>query len=415
MTIATPLSWIKQTREGAAACQKIPLWGSPPAFPSDKLCDILKKELAVEDFGFSVSGTGLLEPENFLTPFGSHPKLVFLQLSPLSGYLVWILSEESIKEMTALLLNRQGTKGTFDAKIQEGFYEFLILETIREIGNLKTYPGLQLLLLEEKKLPEADCLGTDISISLEGRSFPARLLLSPECSLGFTEHFAQKTFDCKSAASFSSIDIPLSLEVGSCLLEQSEWAEIKKGDFLILDRCSYDPQTDKGTAILSLAEKPCFIVKMKKNGLKILDYAVYHGDLQTMNEKFVSESPEEETPIPVPAEGDANKEDITVEESSELTKEEEQDSKIAITSPPPEVLTSPEKIPFPIVVEIGRIQMSLEKLLQLTPGNILEMQIRPSEGVYLTVHGKKIARGELTKIGEVLGVKILETGDTPVR
>ncbi len=76
-----------------------------------------------------------------------------------------------------------------------------------------------------------------------------------------------------------------------------------------------------------------------------------------------------------------------------------------------ETLTASKDIPFPIVIEIDRIHLPLEKLLSLEPGNVLELPIRPEQGVYLTVHGKKIARGELIKLGDTVGVKILEIGE----
>ncbi len=144
-----------------------------------------------------------------------------------------------------------------------------------------------------------------------------------------------------------------------------------------------------------------------------------------MDEKFNPDSFEEETPLPKPAQNappspkteEGKEKPTTPPPSEEVDKEIDADTPPLdavepSTTRPPEVLTSPGKIPFPIVVEVDRIKMSLEKLLQLTPGNVIELDVHPNQGVYLTVHGKKIAKGELVKIGEVLGVKITETGDS---
>jgi type III secretion system YscQ/HrcQ family protein len=94
--------------------------------------------------------------------------------------------------------------------------------------------------------------------------------------------------------------------------------------------------------------------------------------------------------------------EVTPEEKEEEDEEIEQDTHATKNH-----LTLPKDIPFSIVVEVGHLTMSLEKLLALQPGNILETSVRPEQGVYLTVQGKKIAKGELVKIGDVLGVKIL--------
>lgn len=68
-------------------------------------------------------------------------------------------------------------------------------------------------------------------------------------------------------------------------------------------------------------------------------------------------------------------------------------------------------IPITITVEMGRIQMPLQKVAELKPGNVLDLSIPPSLGVNLTVGGKRIAKGELIQMGEVIGVKILKMSD----
>lgn len=424
MNTSAPLSWIKQVQENATFCQKIPLWGSSPPFPWDKISEEMQKKLETPHFQILPSSSELLEPKDFLTPFGTHPQIVFFQLSPLPGYLTWILSSESVKKISSLILSQEDTKGLSDPNLQEGFYRFLLLQTCEEIDKTHIYPDLHIQWLDEKELPKEPSLAVDLSIKIQESSFLGRLIISPECHTAFSDHFSKTPVTYSASPSYAKIDVPLSLEIGSCLLSQNEWLSLKVGDLLLLDRCSYDPLTDKGSATLSLAEQPCFIVKIKKNGLKILDYAVYHGDINTMDEKFNPDSFEEETPLPKPTPNvpplpktEDGKEESTTPSPEETDQEIDDDTKpLDAVEPsvthPPEVLTSPGKIPFPIVVEVDRIKMSLEKLLQLTPGNIIELNAHPNQGVYLTVHGKKIAKGELVKIGEVLGVKITETGDS---
>ncbi|MBS0628494.1 MAG: type III secretion system cytoplasmic ring protein SctQ, partial [Verrucomicrobia bacterium] len=414
-----PLSWVKQIQENATFCQKIPLWGSSPPFPWEKISEAMQKKLENPHFQLLPSTSALLEPKDFLTPFGAHPLLLFFQLSPLPGYITWILSSESMEKISSLLLSKEENKGFSDPKLQEGFYQFLLLQLCEEVDKTHIYPDLHIQWLDDKKLPEDPSLAVDLSIKLEESSFLGRLIISSDCHTAFSDHFSKTPASYSTSPSYAKIDVPLSLEIGSCLLSQNEWLSLKVGDLLLLDRCSYDPITDKGSATLSLAEQPCFIVKIKKNGLKILDYAVYHGDINTMDEKFTPDSFEEETPLPKPEKDSSllpqGEEEETFDTPSSEEVDDEHDSpkeEEPSATQPPEVLTSPGKIPFPIVVEVDRIKMSLEKILQLTPGNIIELDVHPNQGVYLTVHGKKIARGELIKIGEVLGVKITETGDS---
>jgi flagellar motor switch protein FliN len=148
------------------------------------------------------------------------------------------------------------------------------------------------------------------------------------------------------------------------------------------------------------------------------------------DENHPTESFEEETPLPPPEEKHSEPQESHPEEKEPAVPEEEHseeesdhlwethteeidedDEPIESNKAPSKNLSLPKDIPFPIVVEIGQLKMSLEKLLQLQPGNVLEMTVRPEQGVYLTVHGKRIAQGELIKIGDVLGVKILHLSE----
>lgn len=406
MTATAPLSWLKEIKEIPALCQKIPLWGSCPLFPWEKVSKALEEQLAVQNFTLRFSASDLVPPEEFFSSLGKDPLAFFLELSPLSGYLIWVLSKESVESISSNLLSLKDVQNIADSRFQEGFYQFLLLEASRQIESLKVYPNLHIQWIDKQKLPNEPCLAVDVSIGIGDQSFLGRLIATPQLQDSFSNHFST-SFIKDSSPVYPDMTLFSSLEIGSCLVSQEEWKNIKIGDFLLLDRCSYDPQSGSGTATLVLQEKPCFIIKIKKNSLKILDYAVYHGDAHIMNDEEFPPTFEEELPFP-PSEENTSEENNKEEEGSSEKEIVQQPA-----SPPPEILTSPEKIPFPIIVEVGRIQMSLEKLLQLAPGNILELNVRPEQGVYLAVHGRRIAKGELIKVGEVLGVKIVEIGNTP--
>jgi len=47
---------------------------------------------------------------------------------------------------------------------------------------------------------------------------------------------------------------------------------------------------------------------------------------------------------------------------------------------------------------------------ELSPGNVIELGVQPEQGVSLVIDGKVVGRGELLQVGDILGVKILETG-----
>ena len=93
------------------------------------------------------------------------------------------------------------------------------------------------------------------------------------------------------------------------------------------------------------------------------------------------------------------------EQEEEIHEEFPEESKVD-TGP----LHSLSELPINLTVEIACFKISLDKLKKLQPGNFLELPVSLKDNVNLTVNGEKIGKGELIKLGEVLGVKVLEIG-----
>ncbi|MEZ8217099.1 flagellar motor switch protein FliN/FliY [Candidatus Fervidibacteria bacterium JGI MDM2 SSWTFF-3-K9] len=84
------------------------------------------------------------------------------------------------------------------------------------------------------------------------------------------------------------------------------------------------------------------------------------------------------------------------------TVEEQRDGSVI----PWEVLATLE---LPVHVELGRVEVTVQELLELTPGSVLELDKAVGEPVEVYVAGKLIARGEVVVVlGEKLGVRITE-------
>ncbi len=76
------------------------------------------------------------------------------------------------------------------------------------------------------------------------------------------------------------------------------------------------------------------------------------------------------------------------------------------SSVPWEVLATLE---LPVHVELGRVEVTVQELLELTPGSVLELDKAVGEPVEVYVAGKLVARGEVVVVlGERLGVRITE-------
>jgi type III secretion protein Q len=65
-----------------------------------------------------------------------------------------------------------------------------------------------------------------------------------------------------------------------------------------------------------------------------------------------------------------------------------------------------DRIPVQVVLQAGRLEMSLDELDRLAPGSILPLDRSVDEALDIVVNGKRIGRGGLVKVGEVLAVRV---------
>ncbi len=67
------------------------------------------------------------------------------------------------------------------------------------------------------------------------------------------------------------------------------------------------------------------------------------------------------------------------------------------------------RLELPVQVELGRVELSMVELLDITPGSVLELDKAVGEPVEVYVAGKLIARGEVVVVlGDRLGVRVME-------
>lgn len=66
-----------------------------------------------------------------------------------------------------------------------------------------------------------------------------------------------------------------------------------------------------------------------------------------------------------------------------------------------------ENITTPLVVELGRVSLTIVGIGDLKAGTIIELSKTPSDAVDLVVGGKSIGKGELVEVEGDLGVRIV--------
>jgi len=349
--------------------------------------------------------------------------------------------------MSQLLLKKGGIT-PINGDFQKAFHQFIAIEAIHSLNTLGYAPQFTPHIAGENEIPEQDMLCMDLAITLDSEKISGRLFITPELSQSLKKHYAKEASKAPFSKPLSEqVEITLHLEAGSTTLSYQEWKLVQPGDFLILDRCSIKPGLDKGRVMLTLNGHPLFRAKVKDGNVKILEHPLYREDTQTMSmdkvdEDFEDEEDEFEEDFDDEDEDEfeddfedeedefededdefededdefddegEEKEEGVLEEPEEEEKEEEEKAVAAHAVPETKELkaASPGEIPLSVVVEVGRLQMTVQTLMDLKPGNLLELDVHPESGIDLVVNGSRVAKGELLQVGETLGVRILEMG-----
>lgn len=389
--------WLKKVEEAIEESKLIPLWGAPPAFPWEKFTTLLQEALSLPELTARAEKTEWKKAESFLVGLGEKPYITSLELSPLSEACFLAISSEDVEKFTsACLTETHEGKGFSHPDFQEGFFHFLLLQGLQVADESHCFLDLSPKLGKPTSLhSELGGFCHDVRIDLSPKKTVRVRIICPSAFHGaFRAHFLKNKPSLLDSPLAQEMMLPLRIEAGSCSLNSEKWKNIEAGDLLILDRCSFDPVHHKGSVTLSLGHTPLFQARLKEGNLKLLDFAFYNEENMSFSDKE-KEFGEEE--VPAEDAGPSMDEAETHLWAGEEVEKSEDSS-----------LRSAEDVPLTLTVEIGKLTMSLEKLMQMQPGNLLELGMNPDQTVHLTLEGKRVARGELVKIGDLLGVRILE-------
>lgn len=368
-----PLSWIRRISSEISESNVIPLFGKAPPFDWGRLSSLLASRFTIPHLTIHAKEQTWREPNEMRKGLGSQVLVDSIVVSPV-GTVFWIMSQEDMAKFTSWILNPKGkTKSLTSEILQEGFYRYLLLEVLETLQGMPPLKDLTVHLSEEDLPPAGKTFCIDFEIEFDHRSCWGRLAIPSELRTAWIQHFEQMPSEYVPSELSRQLNLQLGVKTGSVLLHQDEWKNIKKGDFVALDRGSYDPRHDSGIAMLTLGPTPLFNVKIKQNKIELVDYAFYYEENMP---RETGETPQEPTKLE-PAEGEV----------------------VAL-----------KELPLYVNIEIARVKMTLDQLMHLNPGNVLELPVHPDQSVSLVVNGQKVGRGELVYLGETLGLRIIEIG-----
>jgi flagellar motor switch protein FliN/FliY len=423
MTIAVPYSWLKQISRSELEKEEGTPFGYPPPFPWEQLSAVLGKLFQVNGLEIIPSAAELRNDQELLAGLGSDPIPLYLDIAPLKGTLCWIMAAKEREQLMSLLLTRHVESDILiDNDYSEAFYQFMALEVINICGKLEYEKGISPHLLNKKELPTEGSYCNDVLIKLEGLSFNGRIVISNELQLAWKERYAKRTLDTEISDSLANkIYVTLCLEGGNSTLPLSLWKSAAPGDFLLLDRCGLRPEEGKGMVTVTLNQQPLFLAQVKGGNVKILDYPLYHEapkamvntedddeDLDDFDIDFETEETSVEDEAAHGADGENESQAEQVSTAATAPARSTEPVKASTLRAEPGKPIDVKDLTVNLVVEVGRIEMSITKLRELQPGALLELDVHPEDGVDLSINGQLVGKGELLKIGDILGIRILE-------
>jgi flagellar motor switch protein FliN/FliY len=70
-------------------------------------------------------------------------------------------------------------------------------------------------------------------------------------------------------------------------------------------------------------------------------------------------------------------------------------------------------VTLPVVIEIGRASMTVQDVLQLATGSVIQLERMVGEPVDVYVSDRRLAQGEVVVVGEHFGVRITRVLSSP--
>jgi len=429
---STAYNWIRPISRDLQQLDEIPLTGNAPPFPWEQLSARLAQSFEREDLSVQPGELTWRTKENLYEGLGDSPFPLNFTIPSLRGQVSWIMPEQEMATLETLLLTKESHPISFqDRTLSESFYRFLALEVLYSLKQVTYDKSLIPLLSTDIQLPEKDALCWDISLHIHSQVIWGRLIISPELRRSWVEHFATQKPSLLSQQLAKTVSLTVELEAGRTHLTLKEWMNVNLGDFIVLDQCALDPQSLEGRVLLKIHNRPVFRGKIKDGNLKILELPLL-SEATTHMAKFPPDHDDDEdfSDLDLENEDESDDKDLTEENDVEEEEEDEDFSALddeeetpAVNQPVEE--TSPatlqvaslsqqpitaDKINVDLVVEVGRIQLTMDQLLKLEPGNLLDLHIQVENGVDLTINGQLVGKGELLQMGDTLGVRVLQLG-----
>jgi type III secretion protein Q len=243
--------------------------------------------------------------------------------------------------------------------------ELALLDLIEPVERLS---GQTLEVVELSHEGEPDLIAHPLHLTLlvqlgEGAALPVPLHLSIEAAHLIADLLEQQASVDRHPV--SALRMRLSVEHGEALLSLGELRSLRAGDVLMLDDCPGDCPEDGPDHQVRLVLPGRLYARATSSGegIRLL-----------------------EPPIAIHFAKDINMTESAIG---------------------PDLDSTLDELPMKLVCQVGSVELSLAQLRELGEGSLLPLSAPTRDGVDLMVNGRRIGQGQLVKIGDGLGVRLL--------
>lgn len=264
-------NWCKRLETSLLRLDNIPQLGNAPAFPWEECAQKFSEVFDNTPCQIMPQEWQWRFENELLDEFPSNTRVIELSAAPIKGPVYFAMEVSSIERMVSRLMSGRNNAKIPLPQMKEAFTTFILLESIHTVGTFPSMKGLSPKLIHPMTTPKGSCLSRDIHIQCDQIQQNCRLLLSEEFVSGVEKHFQpfKSPLSLHSSDVADTLELILNINVGKTELSQEDWNAIEPGDFLRLDSCTLDPESNTGTCSVCTEGNPLFKAKVSSKGLEI--------------------------------------------------------------------------------------------------------------------------------------------------
>lgn len=394
-TSSSSYDWLTYVEKALLECDHIPLMGEVPAFDFNALESSLKNVLGLKDLTVAIEKFQWVNA-SALEDYQSH-EMTFLNFSilPIEGKVSACLAPKDVKTLVHWVVHQKTMEEELaPSQFEQGLISYVSTLSLACLQSHPFFEGFLLRYLPLKMAPSTRCLCMDVTLTSSKEKLALKLFIPERFRKNWLAHFLQRP-SALSHQKLNATPVELSLELGQFFRSIESFKQIQPGDFIPVPSIQVDPHTHTGSLNLCLDHKPLFRIRLKDKGFKILEQTYFPKETPMNDDEFSDD---------LSSSNYSEQNEASLEDEMDFSEEKEAQK----ASHSPEVtLEKISQVALNVSVELSRFQMTCEKLMQLKPGNLLELDIPFEKPVDLVVQNKVVAQGELIRVGETVGVRIL--------